>query len=563
MGISTLTAGISLHSMIFNEDFKILVIATKQDVAKNLVQKVQIMWEFLPSFLKQGLEIVNNNKLSLVFSNGSEINAVSSSPDSARSHALSLLIFDEMAFCENSDEIWTSAQATLSTGGSAILLSTPNGIAGRFHQIWQQAEEGTHEYGLEPFYPIRLPWYLHPDRDQTWRDHQDNQLGKRLAGQEYDCIWGESEVTVRDKVSGKIKKIKLNDLFDELSTTLTCKLCGYSAKQLHQHLKAEHDGMTHVEYRELFGLNEKMQYCWNPIIKDIDKKQSDQVKQTYIQIEENLRKIDRLFDKDLTRDILIEGDYYKHFLGRTKYRTLINENPQLYKSILEHTNLLYAYFEKISLGNKIKFIVEFNYDITKIQCHCGKRYGFTPYCRSCSPNYPSSGWFIWKYGEQYASIEQEKDKLNRKSTSGYHLTLAWFKDQYGENDYIDRYISHYKSRFDPCKVRYSKISQELFRILQEYIPELEYFAEEKGEWKIYLKKEEILETEQCVFYLDLFYKNKNIEFDGGYYQKTDEYISTRDEIIRNRGIEILRIRESDYKKHKKEVIQKCLEFLNG
>ena len=37
LGISTLSAGYSLWSMIFKEDFNILVIATKQDVAKNLV----------------------------------------------------------------------------------------------------------------------------------------------------------------------------------------------------------------------------------------------------------------------------------------------------------------------------------------------------------------------------------------------------------------------------------------------------------------------------------------------------------------------------------------------
>lgn len=195
MGISTLTAGIALHSMIFQSDFKILVIATKQEVAKNLVQKVQIMWEFLPSFLKQGLSIVNNNKLSLVFSNGSEINAVSSSPDSARSHALSLLIFDEMAFCESSDEIWTSAQATLSTGGSAILLSTPNGRVGMFHDIWEKAEEGTEEFGIK-FVPIKLPWYLHPERDQNWRNQQDVLLGKRMAAQEFDVDFLTSGHTV-------------------------------------------------------------------------------------------------------------------------------------------------------------------------------------------------------------------------------------------------------------------------------------------------------------------------------------------------------------------------------
>jgi len=196
MGISTLMAGMSLHSMIFNSDFKILIIATKSTVAMNLVQKVQIMWEFLPAWMKQGLEIVNNNKSSLSFSNGSEIKAVSSSPDAARSEALSLLILDEAAFIGDIEEIWASSQMTLATGGSCVMLSTPNGISGLFHRIWQQAEEGAIVEGLDKFNPIRLPWYLHPDRDQKWRDQQDVLLGKRLAGQETDCDFLSSGHTV-------------------------------------------------------------------------------------------------------------------------------------------------------------------------------------------------------------------------------------------------------------------------------------------------------------------------------------------------------------------------------
>ncbi len=187
MGISTLVAGHALHSMIFNTDYKILVIATKQDVAKNLVQKVQLMWEFLPGFLKQGLSIVNNNKLSISFTNGSEIKAVASSPDAARSEALSLLILDEAAFIPDIEEIWASSQMTLATGGNCVMLSTPNGIGGLFHRTWQEAEEGSVTDGLDRFVPILLPWYLHPDRDQTWRNQQDVLLGKRLAAQECDA----------------------------------------------------------------------------------------------------------------------------------------------------------------------------------------------------------------------------------------------------------------------------------------------------------------------------------------------------------------------------------------
>ena len=104
LGISTLTAGFALWSMLFNEDYNVLVIATTQEVAKNLVNKVQIMNEMLPSWLKT--EIVSNNKLSLKFKNGSQIKAISSASTGARSEALSLLIVDEAAFIRNIGEIW-------------------------------------------------------------------------------------------------------------------------------------------------------------------------------------------------------------------------------------------------------------------------------------------------------------------------------------------------------------------------------------------------------------------------------------------------------------------------
>ena len=162
-GISTLTAGFALWKMLFNQDFNALVIATKQEVAKNLVTKVRVMNDFLPSWLKQ--TTVEDNKLSLRYSNGSQIKATSSSGDAGRSEALSLLVFDEAAFIDNIEDIWISAQSTLSTGGNAIILSTPNGVGNFFHKTWVEAEEE-----VNGFNPIRLHWSVHPEREQDWRD---------------------------------------------------------------------------------------------------------------------------------------------------------------------------------------------------------------------------------------------------------------------------------------------------------------------------------------------------------------------------------------------------------
>ena len=62
LGISTISAGYSLWLMLFQQDKNVLVIATKQEVAKNLVTKVREMHNYLPSWLK-GVT-VEDNKLS-------------------------------------------------------------------------------------------------------------------------------------------------------------------------------------------------------------------------------------------------------------------------------------------------------------------------------------------------------------------------------------------------------------------------------------------------------------------------------------------------------------------
>ncbi len=186
LGISTLSAGYSLWLMTFHKDKNILCIATKQETAKNMVTKVKFMYENLPSWLK--INAAENNKLNLRLDNGSQIKATSASSDAGRSEAVSLLLIDEAAFIDNIVEIWASAQQTLATGGGCIALSTPYGTGNWFHQTWTRAEATEND-----FLPIKLPWYVHPERDEAWRKKQDELLGDpRMAAQECDCDFSTS-----------------------------------------------------------------------------------------------------------------------------------------------------------------------------------------------------------------------------------------------------------------------------------------------------------------------------------------------------------------------------------
>jgi hypothetical protein len=189
LGISTLAAGYSLWLMLFHKDKNVLALATTQATARNLVSKTMFMYDQLPKWLK--LPALEKNKLSLRLKNGSKITAKSSNADAARSEAVSLLLIDEAAFIDNIEETFTAAQQTLATGGQCMALSTPNGIGNWFHKTWDKAESGENS-----FLPIRLPWTVHPERDQEWRDQQDRDLGPRMAGQECDCDFLASGDTV-------------------------------------------------------------------------------------------------------------------------------------------------------------------------------------------------------------------------------------------------------------------------------------------------------------------------------------------------------------------------------
>ena len=205
LGISTLTAGYALWMMTFFDDKNILVIATKQDVAKNLVTKVRVMHASLPTWLKQ--KCVEDNKLSLRYKNGSQIKAVASSEEAGRSEALSLLILDEAAFIPRIDSIWTAASQTLALGGRCIALSTPNGVGNWFHRTWMDAEDGLNEWNI-----LRLHWSVHPDRDQEWRDHQDKLLGPSMAAQECDCDFVTSgQMVIDGRILEEYKATQVKD----------------------------------------------------------------------------------------------------------------------------------------------------------------------------------------------------------------------------------------------------------------------------------------------------------------------------------------------------------------
>jgi hypothetical protein len=129
--------------------------------------------------------------------------------------SITLLYLDEFAFVRPTiaREFWTSITPTLSTGGKAIITSTPNSDEDQFALIWKGANKIEDEYGnprpnglgINGFKAFRAFWREHPDRDDTWAEEQRAQLGEERFRREMDC-----EFVINDETL--ISPLKLLDL---------------------------------------------------------------------------------------------------------------------------------------------------------------------------------------------------------------------------------------------------------------------------------------------------------------------------------------------------------------
>ena len=180
LGLSTLCAAYATWLAIFYKDQNILIIATKLPTAMNMIKKCKVILDNLPKWLL--LPKYEPTKQAISFDNGSQIVAIPTSEDAGRSEALSLLIVDEAAIIRDFEEIWTGLKPTISTGGKAIVLSTPKGVGGQYYKLWRDAETG--ENG---FNPIKLYWTVHPEHDEAWFKNESKGMNKRQIAQEFMC----------------------------------------------------------------------------------------------------------------------------------------------------------------------------------------------------------------------------------------------------------------------------------------------------------------------------------------------------------------------------------------
>lgn len=187
VGKTTFATAIILHYALFNKSKRIALLANKGDTAREIMARVKLAFEYLPKWLQQG--VVEWNKGSVEFANGSTIIAASSSSSSIRGKNMSMVYIDECAFIENWEEFSASVLPTLSSGKETILIltSTPNGMNHFYYYC-----EGAKRYGTDKwngFDYLETKWFEIPGRDEVWKNQVLAEIGfdQNKFEREYEC----------------------------------------------------------------------------------------------------------------------------------------------------------------------------------------------------------------------------------------------------------------------------------------------------------------------------------------------------------------------------------------
>lgn len=199
-----------LWCAIFKPDQTILVASNKSSNAMEIISKIQYAYEELPAWIKPGIDENSWNKHECKFDNKSRIVATTTSSDSGRGMAISLLYCDEFAFVKPhiSREFYDSILPTISTGGSMIISSTPNGDVGQYATLWKEAEAGLNEFkhGI-----TRVRWDEPPGRDEAFKKKFMGLLGERKWRQEYECEFLTEELTLIDGDVVRKSEVRINE----------------------------------------------------------------------------------------------------------------------------------------------------------------------------------------------------------------------------------------------------------------------------------------------------------------------------------------------------------------
>jgi hypothetical protein len=201
--VSHNTTVVSLYILwycLFNESKFVAITAHQLTGAQSVLKDIKYAYQRLPDWLKPGVEEFNARNVK--FENGNEIICSPTSADCLRGQSCSLLFSDEFAAIQDSiaEEFYRSNYPTLSKNGKFIIISTPKGTAGKFYELYTEAEKGKNG-----FKAYTAPWNCIPERDEAWKEKTIKTFGIVAFKREYACEFqGSSFTFISGEALGKL-----------------------------------------------------------------------------------------------------------------------------------------------------------------------------------------------------------------------------------------------------------------------------------------------------------------------------------------------------------------------
>lgn len=224
IGKTTIVGIYLLWYVCFNKDKTVAILANKADTAKGILGEIKYAYERLPEYLKPGIK--EYNAFTVEFDNGCKMISRATSADALRGESVSIMFCDEFSFVPTNiaDDFWNANYPTISTGGSCILVSTPNGIGNLFYKIWKNAIDQKNS-----FYPIQILWDEVPGRDEKWKQETIKDIGLIRFNQEFGCAFQGSTVTLIDSdyMIRKLKSEEPVEIPDEYTKIWKRKIPGH------------------------------------------------------------------------------------------------------------------------------------------------------------------------------------------------------------------------------------------------------------------------------------------------------------------------------------------------
>lgn len=191
-GKSTIATVFLLWHAIFNDDQHILLVANKEDTAKEIFSRVRLAFEQLPNWLKPGVKEYGKEGMELA--NGSKIKITTTTSSAGRGSTCNVLFIDEADYIEHNllNPFWASVYPIISASSKSkiIMASTPRDTSGLFYRLYQKSISGDPE---NVWASMKVPWYEVPGRNEKWARQTRAALDDPEKFEtEFGCVFRES-----------------------------------------------------------------------------------------------------------------------------------------------------------------------------------------------------------------------------------------------------------------------------------------------------------------------------------------------------------------------------------